>query len=510
MSKLSRRQVLRGASLASCLAVLTACGATPTPQVIKEVVTQVVEKEVTKIVEGTPQVVKETVVVEVEKEVVVTATPEAAAPPPLPVEKELTLSWWTFPIGLPAEEWPHGKWEGELCQRYTAEVKPNVKVELQPLGWEAYDKLVTAISAGTPPHLLGRGCNAYTVMARKSGIQVEVELEEDLKNDLPEGWLEGMQWQGKTYYVPWYVGAQGPLLNMSIVKEAKAEDLLPKPPCRSWNLDEWLELLKACTFTREDGTSVYGTSLFTTASTNLYAWGFMVLLWNAGSDYIVFDQAQNKWVSPLAEEAGVAWLKRMQDLFFVHNVVPDPRGVDDAKSSGYWTGNQGAFHLPGPSISEARATGVTIDPETLVVTDPAGFEWIFVQNPVVPGGKHTTWGGPDLDVNLQPFNTGDVGAIAPTIEFAHWVANRENEEWLGQYTIPVRKSAVAKYEDDPLLQWMFGCWVPNSRTEFNTNCTVQECDIWMEMWQTLFLPTDPQQVADEWVNKLSALDCWEV
>jgi hypothetical protein len=92
MSKLSRRDVLRATSLASGLVVLSACGATPTPQVIKEVVTQVVEKEVTKIVEGTAQVVVETVVVEVEKEVVVTATAEATSPPA--AAQPVTIDIW--------------------------------------------------------------------------------------------------------------------------------------------------------------------------------------------------------------------------------------------------------------------------------------------------------------------------------------------------------------------------------------------------------------------------------
>jgi peptide/nickel transport system substrate-binding protein len=60
--------------------ILTACGATPEPQVIEKVVTEVVEVVVTEVVEvaGTPEVVEKVVteVVETEVEVVVTATPE--------------------------------------------------------------------------------------------------------------------------------------------------------------------------------------------------------------------------------------------------------------------------------------------------------------------------------------------------------------------------------------------------------------------------------------------------
>ena len=76
--------------------VLSAC-ATPTPQVIEKVVTQVVEKTVkeTVIVEGTPQVVEKVVTEIVKEEVVVTATPEPTPPPPPRVDLE---GLW-YPLG---------------------------------------------------------------------------------------------------------------------------------------------------------------------------------------------------------------------------------------------------------------------------------------------------------------------------------------------------------------------------------------------------------------------------
>jgi hypothetical protein len=84
MSKriISRRVILGLSATAGISAVLAACGATPTPQVIEKVV----EREVTKIVEGTPQVVVETVVVQetvVVKETVQVAAPTAAAQGPI-------------------------------------------------------------------------------------------------------------------------------------------------------------------------------------------------------------------------------------------------------------------------------------------------------------------------------------------------------------------------------------------------------------------------------------------
>lgn len=69
----TRRRFLAGAGVGLAGAALAACGATPTPQVV--------EKEVTKIVQGTPEVVKETVVVagtpQVVKETVVVEVTQA-------------------------------------------------------------------------------------------------------------------------------------------------------------------------------------------------------------------------------------------------------------------------------------------------------------------------------------------------------------------------------------------------------------------------------------------------
>jgi len=99
--------------------VLSACGATPEPQVIEKVVTQIVEKTVkeTVIVEGTPQVVEKVVteVVEVEKEVevevekVVTSTPVVVAFDSAPDPTTLTL----VDIGDISMLDPHLAYEGD-------------------------------------------------------------------------------------------------------------------------------------------------------------------------------------------------------------------------------------------------------------------------------------------------------------------------------------------------------------------------------------------------------------
>jgi len=150
--RISRRRLLQkaaalGGGLALAGPILAACGPTPTPQVIREtvvvekpvekVVTQVVQKEVTKIVAGTPvkEVVKETVVVEkpVEKvvEKLVTPTPAPKKTVTIQVHERTGESIEFFEFRIPAFE-----------KQY-----PYIKVKSAPLASAEYmTKLQTLVA----------------------------------------------------------------------------------------------------------------------------------------------------------------------------------------------------------------------------------------------------------------------------------------------------------------------------------------------------------------------------
>lgn len=427
---------------------------------------------------------------------------DGEAPAAAPVD----LAWWSFGLGLPSEEWPHGKWEGELAAAYS-EQNPGATIEYQALGWDSLAKVYTSISAGNPPNLVLRAGHGMLTYALQAGNAIEVELQEDLESDLPPGWLDGMKWRGKNYFVPFYVHAQGPLLNITIAKEAGVEDLIPAGPDRAWDFDQWLELMKASSFQREDGSDVYGYVVFGTASNPFFHWTEWLSMWNWGADTTRWNEQENRWVPALDEELGLSWLQFMQDLYFVHEITPNPSGLDSTQTSAYWEQNQNAY-LAGPAISMARQQGATVDPDTLVVTDPLGFEWIFVRNPTQPGVEHTTWGGAGLDVNLLPFRTEDDTAIEPTIEFAHWLVNGEHQEFLAQYLFPVRQSALKAVEGDPLVQWMFNNWIPNSRNRNPTGCTREEAEAFQTSWQRLWLPEAPDAVARDFRQQVEQFACW--
>ena len=151
--------------------------------------------------------------------------------------------------------------------------------------------------------------------------------------------------------------------------------------------------------------------------------GQMVEQWNSGADTLKWDEAKQRWLSALTDDTGVTWIKFMQDLYFVHHVTQNPSGLDSTQKTDYLEPESGCVRA-GPAIGSARQPGATVNPDTLVVTDPQGFDSIFFQNPTNKGVKHTTWGGPSLDVNIVPFRTGDESTIQPTLDFGYWLVDQ--------------------------------------------------------------------------------------
>ena len=137
-SGFTRRHALKGLLGLGATAALAACGATPTPQVIE----RIVEKEVTKIVEGTPQIVIETVVVQ---ETVV-------------VEKEVAAG---EPITLRVSSWSGGigddKQIADVILKGFMDKHPNVTATYEPAPWgEYWTKIQTMAASGTVYDLYGQ------------------------------------------------------------------------------------------------------------------------------------------------------------------------------------------------------------------------------------------------------------------------------------------------------------------------------------------------------------------
>lgn len=135
--RLSRRQALRVTALALTGGAAAACGATPTPQVVEKqvVVTQVIEKEVTKLVEGTPQVIKETVVVAK----VVEATAAPAEKVTIRVNNGLNAPWQAFHAA---------------CVDSFRATHPNIEIVEEITADQRIEKTTADMAAGTAADML--------------------------------------------------------------------------------------------------------------------------------------------------------------------------------------------------------------------------------------------------------------------------------------------------------------------------------------------------------------------
>ncbi|MCB0185290.1 MAG: extracellular solute-binding protein [Caldilineaceae bacterium] len=428
------------------------------------------------------------------------ASSEGSAAGVAPVE----LQWWSFPLGLPADDYPHGKWEQEMVDAYQTE-HPEVTIGYQAMGWDALTKMATSITAGNPPNMILRGGIDQILYAMEADVTLEVELPEELKDDLPAGWYEGMLYNGKNYMVPFYTLASGMILNTTLVEEAGATDLLPQDAARTWNFDQYLELMKACTFTREDGSEVWGAVIATQQTNPFFYWPEQVLSWNWGTDTVKNENGQ--WSCRLGEEPGLAWLQWMQDLYFVHNVIPNPSGLSATRWE-YWD-QKSLLGGIGPDLGWSKRPGMTVNPETLVVTDSEhGFDWIYVTPPTNPDvASASVWGGPLLDVNTVLFKTADDAQSQPAIDFALWLSNREHQKWLSQYLLPARLSALEGV-DDPMLAWHLENYIPKGRQRMAANGgrareVVEQLEL---VLQKLYLPTPPVEAVQDFCSTVDSLD----
>ena len=214
----TRRALLRFAGVAGGAAALAACGATPTPQVVEKVV----EKEVTKIVEGTPQVVKETVVVQ--ETVVVERTVEV--PAATQELKPIKLTHWQH----------HSDARAKTVEQFVArfqDLHPNVTIDFQSIPWNDYwGKLASGIAAGKgsapdvfqiPMGLVGE----YVLGGNLVPVSEQVITTKDIEDTYLAWTIERGKREGKYYGLPLDVQTLLPFRNDALFQEVGLD---PKKP----------------------------------------------------------------------------------------------------------------------------------------------------------------------------------------------------------------------------------------------------------------------------------------
>ena len=198
---------------------------------------------------------------------------------------------------------------------------PNIKVNIVGIPWtaEGDTKLEAALAAKSDINVF-RVTSPNLPRYAKQGVLSSIEpflTEEDKADFYPSG-FQAATVDGKIWAWPLWVTAISVFANKDIFTERGVElPTMDKP----WTWDQFVEAAKKLTFTRADGTQVYGFG----ASSKWGAVEYYPLMYIDGGRILSADGKQFVQNQP----EGVSALQKLADLALVHKVTPPDYGTVD-------------------------------------------------------------------------------------------------------------------------------------------------------------------------------------
>ena len=384
-SSISRRALLGGLGAIGASAALAACGATPTPQVIKEV-TKEVEK-----------VGKETVLVE---------QPTVAA-----TGQKASVTYWNYMTQMEKIETP-------ILEAFKA-ANPDIKVDYQYIVWDQYwQKLNATLSAGNPPDVWNTGATYYyEYILRKQLLDLSDLIKRDVDtSDFHKSTMVGLDLEGRYYGLPRDLVFFVTFFNKDLFDQAGVQ---PPPLDGNWTWKDYLE--KAVALTSKEGDKTVN-------------WGGEALGDGLTLDQIMFSNGGNPFKGEFRRD-----LKGMSanydDPISCEVFTYQAELVTKQKTSppsGEFEG-QGNSFLTGKIAMANRGTWEMVD------LKDAKFSWDIT---TIPKGSQSqrTYGGSDALVISSPAKD----RIEPVWKLALWVvdAKTSGEFIRGTGLMPITKSGL--------------------------------------------------------------------
>ncbi|HET7769871.1 MAG TPA: extracellular solute-binding protein, partial [Chloroflexota bacterium] len=206
----------------------------------------------------------------------------------------------------------------------------------QPAGSNA-DKIVAAISSGTPPNLLiWRPNNAASFFNIGGAVDIEKEMKPiptwaKTRANLPQPFLDGITW-GKTLVgVPFQISQQALLYNPSLLEKAGVRP--PAGPTASWTWNDFLDISRRAASPPD----VYGLSIIWRSS------GWQLFAGSNGASFINKDQTKIQYTQP----ESLAAVEFLQQMTHGHGLIPQNHPQD---------GNGELLHK-GQALFEPQGTG---------------------------------------------------------------------------------------------------------------------------------------------------------
>lgn len=428
--RLTRRGFIRTAAVASGLATLSACGATATPQVI--------EKEVTRIVEGTPQVVTETVVVK--ETVVVEQTVAPSETAAAPVE----IVFWQPPI------WRYGKdnltpdappeeWISDACDRFEQEY-PSITVTLELIPWDQWgQKLTTAFASGTLPNVLYSSLSIDRVQAGVLEPVDDYVTPEELANWLP-GRQAALTIFGRLYGFPAFLNPNHSALSKTALEKHGGAGILEAMGEDRGGLT--FDMMKEYGTEFGDGASRFFLGVPTDHGSVSY-WGFGC--WLKGWGVPIWDEAQERWVVNDYPEAVDAfqWYLDAQNTWKI--MIPNLPKWSDVDNF-YWNLNC-AMRMQWPGIQTELETAQSAGQA------PEEFELYFAVHPHLEDVKPWTSGAGEASGHYVVGRTSDAAKRQAAATFGKWLGGSDSNApgWLVNGFFPATVSGAAAVADHPKM-----------------------------------------------------------
>jgi multiple sugar transport system substrate-binding protein len=469
-SKMDRRSFLKIAALTATSSALASCGA---PATVNPPTQAPAANNAAPAATSAP---------------VATAVPVVNTPVPAPTnppaKAPVTIKWWDFPrswAGAGSSEKPN-VWNEDLVKQYMAE-NPNVTVEFTGVSWgDGPQKLDVALTADQGPDVMYGYPALFGKMLSLNVLQditsyVSLMSKDDYNDFYEAGWKFATS-QGKVYAFPWYYGTEGEwAINTTIVKEAGAENLLPKAPDYAWTPDQMLELYKKCTFKRANGEQVWGTVITTSDPQGINLWPLWSFPYMYGAE--LYSEQNRK--SDFGSEAGVKSFQLLFDLVDKYKVAPPgAAGLTGDNMNELWNRKQDTVRVSS-GVEIMNGLQKAIDAGTI----QAPFEVMPVLPPVEKGQKQKVSGAIGV---MMVFAQKDSSKIDEVIKFTEWLTNAKNMEVFGQLSkLCARQSTTQKLSgDDPLTKWRLQYVMPNMASYSKDPADIKIDDAWMQALQAMY------------------------
>ncbi|NPV09198.1 MAG: sugar ABC transporter substrate-binding protein [Anaerolineae bacterium] len=323
----SRRRALKIGVGMLGLGGLAACAPAATPQVV--------EREVTVIVQGTPQIVKETVVV-----------PAAAGP--------VKIRW-------AVKTWDEMRMKViDDCAQEVMKLDPGIEVVVEPRPGQGYwEKLQTEFAGGVAPDVTYNQMN-WVIPGAARGMFLDIKPFMERDNWTLEDYWYPMdlewEWQGGLYGTLMVANGQTLCISTTLMEQAGL-DL----PDEDWTWDDLLTYAKAMTDKEAGQWGLLGAN-------SAPPYWLCAFIHGAGGSVLNEDYNKCTITDPVAMEA-IQWVA---DLMFTHEVLPTPALLEGMESP-FLTGKAGmSFEL----VTAASTIRPTFEEQ--------GFGWQYVHMPRHP------------------------------------------------------------------------------------------------------------------------------